>query len=195
MKCLKLFIIIILMLLAGCTDDLPRHSPVPIAMEPNYVMQGEQATVVIYGSDFYPAVNISYNSSSDSHLNSLFRLFLGRVELLNVTYIDTQTLAALVPSGMAAVIAIAMKVVGILLITSLLIIPAAAARRFAAGPEAMACLAAGTGAIAVSAGLGGSVVLDTPSGPSIVVAAALLFALSLVPGRGGAARIRPGGNG
>ncbi|MGJ3259132.1 MAG: metal ABC transporter permease [Rhodospirillales bacterium] len=84
---------------------------------------------------------------------------------------------------MAAVIAIAMKVVGILLITSLLIIPAAAARRFASGPEMMAGLAALAGVISVAAGLSGSLAFDTPSGPSIVCAAALMFLLSLVPAR------------
>ncbi len=82
---------------------------------------------------------------------------------------------------MAAVIAIAMKVVGILLITSLLIIPAAAARRFAPGPEAMAVLAAIIGAVAVCVGMYGSLTWDTPSGPSIVVAAAVIFLFSLLP--------------
>jgi zinc transport system permease protein len=84
---------------------------------------------------------------------------------------------------MAAVIAIAMKIVGILLITSLLIIPAAAARRFAATPEQMAVLAALIGAIAVAGGLYGSLTWDTPSGPSIVVAALVLFLFSLLPVR------------
>jgi zinc transport system permease protein len=79
------------------------------------------------------------------------------------------------------VIALAMKVVGILLITSLLIIPAATARRFAATPEAMAAISALVGAVAVLAGLCGSLTFDTPSGPSIVVAALALFLLSLVP--------------
>lgn len=81
---------------------------------------------------------------------------------------------------MAAVIAIAMKIVGILLITSLLIIPAAAARRFAPSPEMMAVLAAVIGVIAVCLGLFGSLAWDTPSGPSIVVAAAVIFLLSLL---------------
>ncbi|EKF20031.1 metal ABC transporter permease [Nitratireductor pacificus] len=81
---------------------------------------------------------------------------------------------------MAAVIAIAMKIVGILLITALLIIPAATARRFANGPEMMAVLAGAIGAASVVAGLGGSLRFDTPSGPSIVVAALALFVLSLV---------------
>lgn len=82
---------------------------------------------------------------------------------------------------MAAVIAIAMKIVGILLITALLIIPAATARRFAGGPEMMAGLAALIGALAVIGGLIGSLEFDTPSGPSIVVAALALFVLSLIP--------------
>jgi zinc transport system permease protein len=81
---------------------------------------------------------------------------------------------------MAGVIAIAMKIVGILLITSLLVIPAATARRFAAGPEQMALLAAVTGALAVGLGLFGSLEFDTPSGPSVVVAALALFLVSLV---------------
>ncbi len=81
----------------------------------------------------------------------------------------------------ALVIALAMKLVGILLITALLIIPAAAARRLARTPEAMAVGAALLGCVAVVGGLAGSLHLDTPSGPSIVVAAALLFALALLP--------------
>jgi zinc transport system permease protein len=82
---------------------------------------------------------------------------------------------------MAGVIAISMKIVGVLLITAMLIIPAATARRFAAGPEQMALLAALIGVAAVFAGLFGSLEWDTPTGPSIVVAAALLFLASLLP--------------
>ena len=81
---------------------------------------------------------------------------------------------------MALVIAIAMKIVGILLITSLLIIPAATARRFAHSPETMAIAASVIGALAVAGGLFGSLKFDTPSGPSIVVAALALFIASLV---------------
>lgn len=82
---------------------------------------------------------------------------------------------------MAAVIAIAMKIVGVLLITAMLIIPAATARRFANGPEQMALMAALIGVIAVLGGLFGSLQWDTPAGPSIVVAALALFVLSIVP--------------
>lgn len=82
---------------------------------------------------------------------------------------------------LALVIAIAMKIVGILLITSLLIIPAATARRWAGSPEIMAVLSAVIGAVAVVGGLFGSLTFDTPSGPSIVVAALAIFVVSLLP--------------
>ncbi|MCB1811364.1 MAG: zinc ABC transporter permease subunit ZnuB [Candidatus Competibacteraceae bacterium] len=81
---------------------------------------------------------------------------------------------------MAVVIALAMKIVGILLITSLLIIPAATARRFARNPESMAILASVIGMLAVGTGVWGSLTWDTPTGPSVVVAAALFFILSMV---------------
>jgi zinc transport system permease protein len=81
---------------------------------------------------------------------------------------------------LAIVIAAAMKIVGALLITSLLIVPAATARNFARTPEQMAALAAGLGALAVAAGLWASVQFDTPSGPSVVVFAAVLFAASVL---------------
>ncbi|MES9899161.1 MAG: iron chelate uptake ABC transporter family permease subunit [Sedimenticola sp.] len=81
----------------------------------------------------------------------------------------------------ALVIAVSMKIVGVLLITSMMIIPAATARRFSRTPEQMAIAAAATGAIAVFLGLAGSWYWDTPAGPSVVVAAALLFSLSRLP--------------
>jgi zinc transport system permease protein len=90
--------------------------------------------------------------------------------------------------AIAITIAIAMKIIGILLITSLLIIPAATARRFARTPEQMAALASLTGCLAVVGGLAASLRFDTPSGPSVVVAAAALFLLSLAAGAVASAR-------
>lgn len=81
---------------------------------------------------------------------------------------------------MAIVIAIAMKIVGVLLITALLIIPAATARRLSSSPEQMALFSALIGACAVILGLNGSLRWDTPSGPSIVVASVGLFILGLI---------------
>jgi zinc transport system permease protein len=81
---------------------------------------------------------------------------------------------------LAIVIAAAMKIVGALLITALMIIPAAAARSFARTPEQMAVLAAVMGALAVMGGLSASLLWDTPSGPSVVAVAVVLFAASLL---------------
>ena len=84
----------------------------------------------------------------------------------------------------AAAIAISIKIVGVLLITALLIIPAATARRFSSGPEQMAVLAALIGVLSVLSGLFGSLQWDTPSGPSIIVAAFVFFLVSLLPSFG-----------
>lgn len=78
----------------------------------------------------------------------------------------------------ALTVAIAMKIVGVVLVTALLVIPAAAARRVAPTPEIMALLASLFGVLAVAGGLGGSLAWDTPSGPSIVVAALVVFLVS-----------------
>ena len=79
----------------------------------------------------------------------------------------------------ALAVAIAMKIIGLILIVALLIIPAATARRLARSPEQMALLASLIGAAAVAGGLHASLAWDTPSGPSIVVAALALFTLGL----------------
>ncbi len=78
----------------------------------------------------------------------------------------------------AVVIAISMKIVGVLLITSMMIIPAATARQMSRTPEQMALVAALIGMLAVCMGLAASWYWDTPSGPSVVVSAALLFSFS-----------------
>jgi zinc transport system permease protein len=83
----------------------------------------------------------------------------------------------------ALVISVAMKIVGILLITSMLIIPPATARYFAHTPEQMAWLASIVGSIAVSLGVLMSLHFDTPAGPSVVVSAVSLFIAALLWGR------------
>ncbi len=79
----------------------------------------------------------------------------------------------------AVIVAVSMKIVGILLILSMLIIPPATARVFARTPEQMAIVAASIGIIATIAGLFASLQWDTASGPSIVVAALLLFLIAI----------------
>jgi len=79
--------------------------------------------------------------------------------------------------ALALVVAVAIKIVGALLIAAMLIIPAATARGLSRTPEAMAGLAILVGAVSGIGGLALSLWQDTPAGPSIVVVAALLFAL------------------
>ncbi|EKK9986583.1 zinc ABC transporter permease subunit ZnuB [Vibrio vulnificus] len=76
------------------------------------------------------------------------------------------------------VIAVGMKFVGALIMTSLLIIPAAAARRFAQSPEQMAGFASLIGILAVLGGLTLSWHFDTPAGPSVVISATAIFMLA-----------------
>lgn len=80
---------------------------------------------------------------------------------------------------LAAVVAIAIKIVGVLLVTAMLIIPAAASRRISATPQQMVALSIAAGITAVVAGLWSSLQWNTPSGPSIIAAAALLFLAGL----------------
>jgi zinc transport system permease protein len=100
---------------------------------------------------------------------------LAHVEGVRVTAVRTVLMLL-----MALVIAIAMKVVGVLLITALLIIPAATARRLASTPEQMALLASGIGALAVIGGLTASFYWDWPAGPAIVLGTTTAFIASLI---------------
>jgi len=83
----------------------------------------------------------------------------------------------------AGLVALALKVVGALLIVALLLIPPAAARPLARTPEGMALMAAALGALSAPLGIAGAYVADAPAGPSIVLAAAALFVVtSMVAG-------------
>ncbi|WP_445374604.1 zinc ABC transporter permease subunit ZnuB [Photorhabdus tasmaniensis] len=101
-------------------------------------------------------------------------------EMAFVDGIKTQRLRMLLMLVTALTIGLAMKFVGALIITSLLIIPAAAARRFARTPEQMAAMAIVVGMLAVTGGLAFSAFYDTPAGPSVVLCAAVLFIISLL---------------
>ncbi len=77
--------------------------------------------------------------------------------------------------ALAIVVAVAIKVVGVLLIAAMLIVPSATARPFSRTPEMMAVVAAFLGITASLTGLRASYVLDTPTGPTIVCVSATLF--------------------
>lgn len=82
--------------------------------------------------------------------------------------------------SLAVVVAVSIKVIGVLLIAAMLIVPAATARPLSRTPEGMTLIAGSVGLVSVLAGLRMSYVYDTPAGPSIVCVAAALFAVSNV---------------
>lgn len=92
--------------------------------------------------------------------------------------IDPKREQLVLTMALAVVVAVAIKVVGVLLIAALLIIPAAAARPFAATPERMGLYATIAGIGSALGGLQLSFVYDTPTGPTIVCVAAALFAVA-----------------
>ena len=81
--------------------------------------------------------------------------------------------------SLAFLVAIAIKVVGALLITAMLIIPAASARASSKNPEAMAFIAVSIGILSVLGGIVFSYNWDVPTGPTIVVSALAIFCLTV----------------
>ena len=81
---------------------------------------------------------------------------------------------------LAAIIAISIKIVGLLLITGMLIMPAAMARNVSNNPNQMVKLSIIGGLLSVIIGLFSSLEINSPSGPSIITAALVLFCLTLI---------------
>lgn len=101
-------------------------------------------------------------------------------ELAQVEGVNIQRMRFILMILTALTIALSMKFVGALIITSLLIIPAATARRFARTPETMAMIAVVISMLAITMGLALSAFYNTAAGPSVVICSALLFALSFL---------------
>jgi zinc transport system permease protein len=109
---------------------------------------------------------------------SLIRMGV-HAELAEAEGVPTARARILFTLLLALTIAVAMKIVGILLVIAFLIVPAVAARPLSATPERMAVLTALVAAVSVVAGIGASTTWDTPGGPSIVLVMAVLAGLSL----------------
>ncbi len=80
---------------------------------------------------------------------------------------------------LAGLIAISIKMIGVLLITGLLLIPPAMSRNFSQSPKQMVIFSIICGILSVVIGLFCSLEFNTPSGPSIIVASIILFIISL----------------
>lgn len=112
----------------------------------------------------------------------LMRLTL-HADIARVEGVRVERLRAVLMLVIALAVAASIKAVGILLVTSLLIIPAASMRYFSRTPTQMAVLAVLAGMVAVSGGLYASLTFDTPSGPSIILAALAIFVAAYFFGR------------
>jgi zinc transport system permease protein len=104
-------------------------------------------------------------------------------DLAMASRINPRVESLLLSLALAVVVAVAIKVVGALLISALLIIPAATARAFSVTPERMAVGSLLAGIASVVLGLQLSLALDAPSGPSIIAASTGLFALAVTVAR------------
>lgn len=124
--------------------------------------------VVIWGGALFVAVLLVWRWSR------LLTATLSR-ELAVASGINPDREGLVLTLALAVVVAVALKVVGALLIAAMLIIPATAARNLVRSPEAMAATASLIGAVSALAGLAASYRWDTPAGPTIVTAAAALF--------------------
>jgi zinc transport system permease protein len=98
---------------------------------------------------------------------------LAKAEGINPLYMNL-----LLTSVLTIVVALSLQIIGLLLITAMLIIPAATARRLVNSPEIMVVASTLIGIFSVIIGIYISVETDIPSGPSIVVVSAVLFFLS-----------------
>ena len=101
-------------------------------------------------------------------------------ELAEAEGMNPERVNAIFTILLAALIAISIKMIGVLLITGLLIIPTAMARNLSNNPKQMVVLSIIGGLLSVFIGLYASFEINTASGPSIVVVALILFILSLL---------------
>lgn len=96
-------------------------------------------------------------------------------DIAQVEGVPVRRMRLLLMLTIALVVAVSIKAVGMLLVTSLLIVPAACARYLSRTPTQMAILATLAGMLAVTGGLATSLAVDTPTGPTIILVAMALF--------------------
>jgi len=101
-------------------------------------------------------------------------------DLAAVEGVDTHRTELIFVLMLACVVALGMRIVGVLLIISMLIIPPATARRLVSTPQQMAIMASVIGVVDVWSGLAIAWFADLPAGPAIVAVSTLLFIVGLL---------------
>ncbi|RJQ56622.1 MAG: metal ABC transporter permease [Nitrospiraceae bacterium] len=110
-----------------------------------------------------PFLQISFNSD------------LARVEGINVRLFEYLLFFII-----AVVVTVSLKIIGIILVTSLLIVPAAAARNLASSMKRLFSLSCVFGLVSGILGMTASVYLNTASGPTIVLVSIGIFFLTML---------------
>lgn len=113
---------------------------------------------------------------------SLLRMIL-HGDIAQVEAVPVARLQAMMTVLIAVTVALALQVVGMLLVTAMLVVPPLAARLLASGPAQMVGLSMGAGVLAAVGGVWLSYRYDFSTGPSVVLAAVAVFTLALVAGR------------
>ncbi|MBT2209477.1 MULTISPECIES: metal ABC transporter permease [Actinomadura] len=103
-------------------------------------------------------------------------------EVARASGLPVRFLSALVAVTAAVTVVIAMRAIGLLLVSALMVVPVAAAQQLTRGFRATMLLAMAAGVLSAVAGLAGSFEYDLPPGPSIVLLALTLFVAAVLGG-------------
>lgn len=112
------------------------------------------------------------------HWRAFVALSVSR-EIAQAEGMEVRKLQFLMYAMIALLVAVMMKVMGVLLIAAMLVIPTTSARLFSRSPEQMVALSACYGLAALAGGISGSYHFDWQTGPAIVVSATALLLLTL----------------
>ena len=147
-----------------------------VRIDPHGLLFGDILSVGIDDLDLVVITGIIVLIITAIFWNSLLPIVVHR-DLAWIEGVPVFWIEVILMVNIALVISMAMKVVGVLLITALLIVPAAAARSLSSSPLQMTALSVVVGILSVLGGLAASWYWDTPTGPSIVVCAATVFVI------------------
>jgi zinc transport system permease protein len=112
------------------------------------------------------------------HWRSFVAVSVSR-EIAQAEGIEVRKVQFLMYIMIALLVAVMMKVMGVLLIAAMLVIPTTSARLFSRSPEQMVAVSALYGLGALAGGIGSSFQFDWQTGPAIVVCATLLMLVTL----------------
>jgi zinc transport system permease protein len=112
------------------------------------------------------------------HWRSFVAVSVSR-EIAQAEGIEVRKVQLLMYIMIALLVAVMMKVMGVLLIAAMLVIPTSSARLFSRSPEQMVAVSALYGLGALAGGISSSFHFDWQTGPAIVVSATMLLLITL----------------